>query len=121
MPEKQTLLPSTALPGYQLFEGSLKRLFSPELGTSFLGCHHPSVIPTNLFMVRTGMKLPLAGYHMLPSDTHPTLVKSLESPNFQRIHRQLDEKPRKKKTHPLILNKATNRQNTIPKGKCFYS
>jgi len=42
------------------------------------------------------MKLPLAGYHMFPSDTHPTLVKSLESPNFQRIHRQLDEKPRKK-------------------------
>jgi hypothetical protein len=89
MPEKQTLLPSTALPGYQLFEGSLKRLFFLEGG-------------------RTSMNSPLSGYHMFPSDTHPTLVKSPESSNFQRhLFTSSWMKNPGKKIHPLILNKAT--------------
>jgi hypothetical protein len=58
MPEKQTLLPSTALPGYQLFEGSLSKEAVLTRKGQILSWVSPSVIPTNLFMVRTSMKLP---------------------------------------------------------------
>jgi hypothetical protein len=45
---------------------------------------------------------------MFPSDTHPTLVKSPESSNFQRhLFTSSWMKNPGKKIHPLILNKAT--------------